>query len=193
MNGLATKKALRHIASLPEGIPDVVHNCAPGTERPRIDLAAEDAAYAFRHGRARDRIMGYAPDDFALPDRPFMPNFSAGLHDRHAVTDSPRHDRHGSSLGTPGEARRSRAARIERAWRTAFAIGIALALALAALWAIYAPPGAQPQPVRSGVAYFVKAQHLAPGQRACELDPHEGCLVCMHRAAAGQTLVSTHC
>jgi hypothetical protein len=39
----------------------------------------------------------------------------------------------------------------------------------------------------------VRAAKFATGQRVCELDPHEGCLICLHKDALGQTVVSNHC
>lgn len=163
MQGLATRNALHTVN-------DAAHGCA------------EDHDYAFRHGRASDRVMGYgAHDDFTLPRRAFMPDFMVM--------------RNGLSLGTPGEAARARTVRLDALWSKAFAIGAALVLALAALWFVNAPPTKHVRLADTSVQYRAKAARLAVGKSRYELD-REGCLIGLHKAAAGpitHTAVSTHC
>jgi len=174
VNGLAMRKALHDITH-PELHGDGSH----------LPHQSEDDAYAFRHGRASAKLLGStehpAPstnhsilsEDFNLPDRPFMPNFG--------------------NLGTPGEVERKRERRIEGLYAKVFAIGVALVLALGALWYVNAPPAKQPKPIQSGMQYHLRAQTLAAGKMTCELDAHEGCLVCMHKDRLGQTVVNHHC
>ena len=45
----------------------------------------------------------------------------------------------------------------------------------------------------SNVAYRIKAQRLVPGEIACEQDPHEGCLVCLHQDMKGWITIASHC
>lgn len=125
-------------------------------------------------------IFGYGDKEFRLPNRPFMPNLS--------------------SIGTPGEARRDRATQLERAYDRAFVVGAAIIVLLVTLGgygylsassdSVRAQP---PLPIQTGVHYRIKAAHLLPGKMLCELDQHEGCLVCMHKDASGMPVVSNHC
>lgn len=96
-------------------------------------------------------------------------------------------------LGTPNEAARARCARIEHLWRRAFSIGGAVIVILVALGGYGYVARRDDPAVSTGVAYYVKAQNLRAGSRACELDPHEGCLVCMHKDTSGLATVSAHC
>jgi hypothetical protein len=41
--------------------------------------------------------------------------------------------------------------------------------------------------------YLKKAARVKVGKARCEPDPHESCLVCMHRDADLQVLVASHC
>lgn len=119
-------------------------------------------------------IFGYGDKEFKLPNRPFMPNLA--------------------SLGTPGEAQRDRATRLERSYERAFIVGAAIIVMLVILGGYgYSARPQSPAPIQTGVQYRMKAAHLVPGKMACELDIHEGCLVCMHKDAIGVPVVSTHC
>lgn len=135
---------------------------------PRIDdlLAREDAAYAFTKGRASARLTA---DDITLPDRPFM------------------------HLGTPGEAARDAEAKRERLYATAFNIGIALILALLALTWLQGRHDSPPHRVDTGIAYKERAARLVADTAIYVNDPHEGCLIGMHKDATGQVVVNTHC
>lgn len=90
-------------------------------------------------------------------------------------------------LGTPGEEKRRKEARLERLYRQAFITAGALIVVLVALYG-YGPH----EEDITGITYREKANRLAEGRMACEIDPHEGCLVCLHREARG-VLISTHC
>ena len=163
MIGLATRQKL-HAALHAEIHGDVPH-------LPQ----EEDAAYAFRHGRASDKLKH---EEFALPNRPFMPNFA-----------------NADSLGTPGEAARDRATRIEGIYSKVFAIGVALILALTAIGFVNTPAPKQPRPPDTQIQYGKKAARLVAGTSIYELD-RQGCLIGMHKSAAGiirNTTVSTHC
>lgn len=135
-----------------------------------------DDTYGFSTGRARDKLMGYGEqDDFALPRRPFMPNFN--------------------SLGTPGEIRRSRADRLEGAYSTMFWISVALILSITALWWIKAPAANQPRPADISLEYRTKAARLLPGE-ALYFTNSQGCFVYMHKEIVSPlviSLVSDHC
>jgi hypothetical protein len=137
---------------------------------------ASDDDYAHRHGRASDKVMGYlGHEEFTLPDRPFMPNMAR--------------------LGTPGEARRDRAQRLEAAWSTVFWICIAFTLALVALLFIKAPPANQPRPADLSFEYRTTAAGLMPGQ-ALYFTNSQGCLVYLHKEIVSPltvSLVSDHC
>lgn len=133
-------------------------------------LHSSDDDYVFRHGRASDKLKH---DELTFPCRPFMSNYS--------------------SIGTPGEAARDQARRLDGLWEKCFVFALGLIVALGAVWAINTPAHRQPPPVDSSVQYRIKAARLAVNARACELDLHEGCLVCMHKDALGMPSVSTHC
>lgn len=95
---------------------------------------------------------------------------------------------HIPQLGTPGEERRRKQARLERLYHRAFLVGAALILILLVLYGY----GSHEEKLTAGIAYREKAARLAEGRMACELEPHEGCLVCLHREARG-VLISAHC
>ena len=160
MNGLATRNKL-HAAVHPDIHGDVPH--VPQDE---------DAAYAFLHGRASDKLKDL---DITFPNRLFMPN--------------------AETLGTPGEAERIRRERMEGTYTKVFAIGVAIVLALSAIWATNAPAPKQPRQPDTQIQYGKKAARLVAGTSIYELD-REGCLIGMHQSAAGlirNTTVSTHC
>jgi hypothetical protein len=90
-------------------------------------------------------------------------------------------------LGTPGEERRLKEARLEKLYHKAFVIAGALIVILVTLYGY-----GSHEPRFSGITYKERANRLAEGRMACELDVHEGCLVCLHREARG-VLISTHC
>lgn len=90
-------------------------------------------------------------------------------------------------LGTPREEEFLKALRRERLYDKAFKIAAALILILVVLYGY----GSHEEKT-TGIAYREKAARLAEGRRACEMDPHENCLVCLHREARG-VLISTHC
>ena len=130
---------------------------------------------AYTHPRTRDLVMGYgAHEDFALPRHPFMPNFY--------------------QLGTPGEAARDAGARIERLWLKWARIAAALILALLALSLYHhlrIGPWQRHQPIDD--KYLAHARRLIPGGHRVDFDPHERCPVIMHKDAAGNAIVTTHC
>lgn len=141
---------------------------------------ASDDDYAHRHGSAGARVMGYLEhEQFSLPDRPFMPNMAR--------------------LGTPGEATRDRLTRINTrinafATKTAVIL-VALALALTALWIVYAPPANQPRPADLSFEYRTKAAGLMPGQ-SLYFTNNQGCLIFLHKELVSPmvvSLVSDHC
>lgn len=95
-------------------------------------------------------------------------------------------------LGTPGERRRDRAARLDRLFLRCFKV--ALALVILALVFLVGFNVDRPRPgIEREAAYRMKAARLAPGAAACELDPHEGCLVCLHQDLRGLVTVAHHC
>lgn len=96
------------------------------------------------------------------------------------------------NLGTPMGEERLRAARLERGFGKVWKIGIWIAL-MAGFFMLGRNTAAQRDPVNTAIDYRVKAARLAVGARACELDMHEGCLVCLHKDASGMPSVSTHC
>lgn len=95
------------------------------------------------------------------------------------------------SLGTPAESYRRQCARRERIYFRLFVAGIFLsAVGCAFLAGLHARNAEQPG--RAGEHYRSLAARLPEGGRRCEVEPHEGCLVCMSRID-GQPVVSTHC
>lgn len=93
-------------------------------------------------------------------------------------------------FGTPGEAQRLRAARLERRFRAVAKVCIWFLILAGSYVAGLNTRHDQVQPI-PGIQYRMKAASLAVGESACELDP-QGCLVCAHREARG-IIVSTHC
>ncbi len=146
------------------------------TRKALADIAAHCAPCA-EHPTPDRRgalLLGYKryADDEEIPAPTYLPNA------------------HG--LGTPMEAERVKAGRRERFYDRAFRIGGALIVILVALGG-YGWHERKSEPVKTGVAYRLKAQTLAAGRMACEPEPYEGCLVCMHKDASGLPVVSTHC
>lgn len=142
-----------------------------------IDLPkmTEDERHIFVHGRASDKIH-FEP--FNLPRRPLLPNWNA--------------------VGTPGEIDRARQARIDRAWVKVFRCAVAIILAFVALAVYHAflEPHAPKTVSGDDVYYRQRAERLATGRSIYVTDPHENCLVGMHRTATGHVglvLVSNHC
>lgn len=130
------------------------------------------------HGCDEDHnyLMGYGAKEFTLPNRVFMPNYS-----------------NADSLGTPGEAQRSRDLKTEQVWSKVFVIGVAVMLALVALRTVYAPSSRRPAPYIGSTEYLEKAKRLKPGTSRRQLDEHERCMVWMHQDLSGMPLVSSHC
>lgn len=82
-------------------------------------------------------------------------------------------------LGFPMEAQRLRKERLERRfWLVCKPIIWALILAGAFVSGLNVR---QREPMTSGIEYRVKTQRLAVNTRRYELDPHENCLVMMHK------------
>lgn len=139
---------------------------------PTLPPMTDDEAHYFRHGKASDKLK---QEEITFPDRPFMPNYSA--------------------LGTPGEFERARAMRLAVVHAKWASICIALILALVALSAYntFAAPR-QREIVRGDDIYYgQRAARLATARSIYVNDPHEGCLVGMHKTQAGNVVVSTHC
>lgn len=130
---------------------------------------AEDDDYAFRCGRASDKLKAI---DITFPDRPFMPNF--GLS---------------GNLGTPAEVDRTQENRIEAGWKKVFRVGVAIALALGALLLLGGPSLKQPRPPITSAPRHTPAIDT----RLCTNDWHERCLVCTHVDSSGRRVQSSHC
>lgn len=175
MNGLRTRQQLAaskyielhgdgsHIPhGAHKGIPGVAHNI-PNPLGP----LTEDEDYAFRNGRARDKLVW---EEFTLPDRPFMPNMA--------------------SLGTPGEAERIKAARrLENLYRRWFGVVFSAVIVAAIFMATIGVRPTAPEPITT-LPWIDSTQ---VDTRICKNEWHEGCLVCTHLDAKGQRVRSTHC
>lgn len=168
MNGLATRNAL--------------HDIALG-DRSTVPAIDEDAHYAFTKGRASDKLK--RAQDLVFPRRPFIPDWSC-------LDTMP------DALGTPAEEAR----RVEfAAWLYAIEskaglilIAIMLALTALSLYHTFTKPHAPPAPVKGDdTHYHQRATHLAVSQSIYVNDPHERCLVGLHKDDEGQVIVTHHC
>lgn len=126
------------------------------------------------HRALHAEVTGDVP---RLTDLPPAPSFNAGAH----------------GLGTPLHGERLRAEKRERLYGRIFKVAI-WAMLLASMFIVGRHSVAQRQAIEGTNLYYrMKAERLDPRQRLCQIDPHEGCLVCMHRDVAGSAVVSTHC
>lgn len=146
---------------------------------PRI----EDEDHVFKHGRASDKLK--RAQDLVFSRRPFIPDWSC-------LDTMP------DALGTPAEEAR----RVElAAWLFALeskAAKILIALMLGAIVLLayhqLTKPRPAPEPIQSDDTHYrQRAARLAVSQSIYVNDPHERCLVGLHKDDEGQVIVSHHC
>lgn len=97
------------------------------------------------------------------------------------------------SLGTPGEQRRTQEARLEAWWAKFYAIGVALLLALTALWWVNSPRANQPRPADVRIDYRMKSLRLGETRHFLS---EQGCLIFLHKELVSPiavSVVSEHC
>ena len=98
-------------------------------------------------------------------------------------------------FGTPRQAERMRRIRRLRIYRRIFCAAMIILSALVTL-IVCRNVGADREPIRTGLDYHTKAAMLPQDKLLYVTDPHEGCLVMMHKDVVGpieDAVVASHC